>query len=139
MYATLEQEFYILDTELKQCIHLYYYHLRSHRLLLTIACRTLLLMEFSRQEYWSGLPFTSPGDLRNSAIFPTYGLLHWGRFFTIWATREAQLYYYLQVKDVFSCLYFVSNDSVFSQCFSPSELVQITICVGHYKVSWYHK
>ena len=27
-------------------------------------------MEFSRQEYWSGLPFPSPGDLRNPGIEP---------------------------------------------------------------------
>ena len=30
-----------------------------------------LSMEFSRQEYWSGLPFPSPGDLPNSGIEPT--------------------------------------------------------------------
>ena len=27
-------------------------------------------MGFSRQEYWSGLPFLSPGDLRNPGIKP---------------------------------------------------------------------
>ena len=27
-------------------------------------------MEFSREEYWSGLPFPSPGDLPNPAIKP---------------------------------------------------------------------
>ena len=27
-----------------------------------------LSMEFSRQEYWSGLPFPSPGDLPNPGI-----------------------------------------------------------------------
>ena len=27
-------------------------------------------MEFSRQEYWSGLPFPSPGDLSNPEIEP---------------------------------------------------------------------
>ena len=27
-------------------------------------------MEFSRQEYWSGLPFPSPGDLPDSRIEP---------------------------------------------------------------------
>ena len=27
-------------------------------------------IEFSRQEYWSGLPFPSPGDLPNSGIAP---------------------------------------------------------------------
>ena len=29
----------------------------------TVACQTPLSMEFLRQEYWSGLPFSSPGDL----------------------------------------------------------------------------
>ena len=28
-------------------------------------------MEFSRQEYWSGLPFPSPGELPNPGIEPT--------------------------------------------------------------------
>ena len=27
-------------------------------------------MEFSRQEYWSGLPFPTPGDLSNPGIKP---------------------------------------------------------------------
>ena len=27
-------------------------------------------MEFSRQQYWSGLPFPSPGDLPNPGIKP---------------------------------------------------------------------
>ena len=27
-------------------------------------------MEFSRQEYWSGLPFPSPGDLPDAGIEP---------------------------------------------------------------------
>ena len=31
---------------------------------------TLLSMEFSRQEYWSGLPFPSPGDLLNPGMEP---------------------------------------------------------------------
>ena len=29
----------------------------------TIACQAPLSMGFPRQEYWSGLPFPSPGDL----------------------------------------------------------------------------
>ena len=31
----------------------------------TVDCQALLSMGFSRQEYWSGLPFPSPGDLPN--------------------------------------------------------------------------
>ena len=33
--------------------------------------QALLSMEFSRQEYWSGLPFCPPGDLLNPGIKPT--------------------------------------------------------------------
>ena len=29
----------------------------------TVACQAPLFMKFSRQEYWSGLPFPTPGDL----------------------------------------------------------------------------
>ena len=34
----------------------------------TVACQSPLFMGFSRQEYWSGLPFSSPGDLPNPGI-----------------------------------------------------------------------
>ena len=36
----------------------------------TVACQTPLFMEFSRQEYWSGLPFPSPADLPDPGIKP---------------------------------------------------------------------
>ena len=36
----------------------------------TIACQALLFMGFSRQEYWSELPFPSPGNLPNPGIEP---------------------------------------------------------------------
>ena len=31
----------------------------------TVACQAPLSMGFPRQDYWSGLPFPSPGDLPN--------------------------------------------------------------------------
>ena len=34
----------------------------------TLACQAPLSTEFFRQEYWSGLPFPSPGDLTDSEI-----------------------------------------------------------------------
>ena len=34
----------------------------------TVAHQVLLSMKFSRQEYWSGLPFPPPGDLPNPVI-----------------------------------------------------------------------
>ena len=36
----------------------------------TVACQALFPMEFSRQEYWSGLTFPSPGNLPNPEIEP---------------------------------------------------------------------
>ena len=36
----------------------------------TAACQAPLSMGFSRQEYWSGLPFPSPGDLPDPGIEP---------------------------------------------------------------------
>ena len=36
----------------------------------TVACQAPLSMEFSRQEYWSGLPFPSLGDLPDPGIEP---------------------------------------------------------------------
>ena len=51
----------------------------------TVACQTPLSMGFSRQEYWSGLPFPTPGDLLDpgieslSLVYPAFE----GRLFTI--------------------------------------------------------
>ena len=36
----------------------------------TVAHQAPLSMGFSKQEYWSGLPFPSPGDLPNPGIKP---------------------------------------------------------------------
>ena len=36
----------------------------------TVACKAPLFMGFSRQEYWSGLPFPSPGDPPNPGMEP---------------------------------------------------------------------
>ena len=63
--------------------------LRHHRLfatLWTVAHQAPLSMGFSRQEYWSGLPFPPPGDLPDPEIKPVYPALqvdsfllsHWG-------------------------------------------------------------
>ena len=63
----------------------------------TVAHQALLFMEFSRQEYWSGLPFPSPGNLLNPGIEPTSlkSSALAGRFFTTRVTWEALMYYEL--------------------------------------------
>ena len=54
----------------------------------TMARQAPLSMGFSRQKYWSGLPFPPPGDLPNPKI-KLVSLALVGGFFTIWALREA--------------------------------------------------
>ena len=41
----------------------------------TVAYQAPLSMRFSRQEYWSGLPFPSPGDLPDPGIEPGFPAL----------------------------------------------------------------
>ena len=43
----------------------------SYVTLWTVAHQDPLFTEFSRQEYWIGLPFPSPGDLPNPGMEPT--------------------------------------------------------------------
>ena len=47
----------------------------------TVAHQAPLSMEFSRQEFWNGLPFLPPGNLPNPGIEPT-SLALASRFFT---------------------------------------------------------
>ena len=47
----------------------------------TVAHQAPLSMKFPRQEYWSGLPFPTPGDLPGPGIESASSALA-GRFFT---------------------------------------------------------
>ena len=51
-------------------------------------CQAPLSMEFSKQEYWSRLPFHLPGVWPRDRTRVSYIA---GRFFPVWATREAWL------------------------------------------------
>ena len=68
-------------------------------------------MWFSRPEYWSGLPFPSPGDLPGPGIEPLSPALV-GKFFTTespgkpfshWSTREVPLGKFLMLLDGLTC------------------------------------
>ena len=48
----------------------------------TVARQAPLSMGFPRQEYWSGLPFPSPGDLPNPGIKPRSPASLAGGFYT---------------------------------------------------------
>ena len=52
----------------------------------TVACQAPPPMEFSRQEYWSGLTFPTPGDLPDpgiESVSPAYLALASGFFTTV--------------------------------------------------------
>ena len=57
----------------------------------TVFHQAPLSMEFSRQEYWSGLPFPPPGHLLNPGMEPASPALT-GRFLYCWATKQAVLW-----------------------------------------------
>ena len=67
------------------CMLSHFSHVQLFATLWTVAQQAPLSMGFSRQEYWSGLPFPPPGDLPNPGIKPmslAYPALT-SRFFTI--------------------------------------------------------
>ena len=53
----------------------------------TVAHQAPLSMGFSRQEYWSGLPFPSSGDLLDPGMEPTSPALA-GGFFTLYHLKK---------------------------------------------------
>ena len=52
------------------CMLSHFSRVRLFATLWTVACQAPLSMGFSRREYWSGLPFPSPGDLPNPGNEP---------------------------------------------------------------------
>ena len=54
-------------------------------------------MGFSRQEYWSGLPFPSPRDLPDPGIEPASAALA-GGFLTTELPRKLDIYFQIKFK-----------------------------------------
>ena len=54
----------------EQCFLFMLSHVQLFAAPWTVARQALLSMGFSRQEYWSGLPFPPPGELPNPGIEP---------------------------------------------------------------------
>ena len=63
IYFFLLAHSHIVVVDMLSCVQL-------SSILWTIACQAPLSMEFSRQEYWSGLPFPPPEDLPDAGIEP---------------------------------------------------------------------
>ena len=78
-------------------------HVRLFATPWTVACQAPLFMGFSRQEYWTGLLFPSPGDLPDLRIEPVSPALA-DRFFTIEPQGKPVFLLVARVKMIyFSC------------------------------------
>ena len=86
-------------------------HVQLHVTPWTVALRVPLSMGLSRQEYWSGLPFSSPGDLPDLGIKPTSlkSPALAGTFFTISATLNWEISEISSNSETFPCLYQVTS------------------------------
>ena len=98
------------------CVYIYIYYICNIICVTRVLCSVMpdsdscermdcsppdpLSMGFSRQEYWSGWPFPTPGDLPHPGIEPKSlaPLALAGRFFTNSATREASIHIMATVK-----------------------------------------
>ena len=73
MFLFFMEQLYVLYMDI-MTLCVCYAELLSHVQLFTtpwtVACQAPLSMEFSRQEYWSGLPFPFLGDLPDPRIKP---------------------------------------------------------------------
>ena len=75
---------------------------------------------FSRPEYWSGLPFPSPGDLPNPGIKPLSPALA-GEFFTNWAQYDGWSACYFVLSGTGSWLW-----SYLIQSWVPGRKIRVT-------------
>ena len=65
IHAYLPESFYLLSSKVKVKL---LSHVQLFATPWNVAYQAPLSMGFSRQEYWSGVPFPSPGDIPNPGI-----------------------------------------------------------------------
>ena len=105
----------------------------------TVAHQASLSMGFSRQQYWNGLPFPSPGDLSHPGIQPKSPSLARGFFTTEppgkphCATQDVSFlvcflnFYFRTFKDFKSILHLLTFSFCPSLCVISSHLVKTMI------------
>ena len=80
--------FSLLTDEHCECVLSHFSRVRLFVTPWTIARQAALSMRFSRQEYWSGLPFPPPGELPDREIEPASPVAPALLAGSHWATRE---------------------------------------------------
>ena len=116
-YLTPEEKKKINSSLLLSAVLNHFSRVQLFAMLWTVARQAFLSRGFSRQEYWSELPFPTPGDLPDLGIEPaslSFPALT-GRFFTSSTTWEALLStillhgyitVYLPIDKYFGCFQF---------------------------------
>ena len=64
----------------------------------TVASQAPLSMGFSRQEYWSGLPLPSPGDLFNPGVKPESLMSLALQADSLLLSHQGSLYFFLEIR-----------------------------------------
>ena len=95
----------------------------------TITCQAPLSMRFSRQEYWSGLPFPSPGDLPDAGIEPKSPALQEDSLSTE-LQGKPDLVNYLEV------YLLISKHGLTSHCIINTVLFTVEICISKLTALW---
>ena len=95
-------------------------------------------MEFSKQEYWSGLPFHTPGDLLNPGIEPMSheSLAQADRFFT--AVPSYQLFIdasWVPLRELLQLTYHI-NINVFLELMFESQTCLVAQMVKRLSTTW---
>ena len=111
-------------------------------------------MGFSRQEYWTGLPFPLPGDLPNpgiepvSLVSPEAGRKNCRQIFHCWTTREVPIYIYIHIHTHTRTIFFhilfpyrllqCTEDSslryMVSPCWLPVLYIAVCICYSKHLI-----
>ena len=109
----------------------------------TVAHQPPLSMGFSRQEYWSGLPYPPPGDLPDPEIEPVSLMSPAlaGRFFTTsisWEAGQRHTFYFFK-KLTFEYMYDCFSDLQFYLLFYFPLFALIIFCCLKKNFSWIHR
>ena len=90
------------------CLLNHFCHVQIFETPWTVACQTPLSLGFLRQEYWSGLLRSPPGDLPNQRLnFCLSGLLHWQAYSLPEALPGKPLYLHRPLHNLLTYLVFV--------------------------------
>ena len=92
----------------------------------TVAHQAPLSMGFPRQEYWSGLPFTPPGDLRDPEIEPKSLVSNTGGYNWMGLERLKVIVIFLKFINTYYCYLF----SFFTWFFFYWRIIALQFCVA---------